>query len=255
MGVNRRDFLRGFSVAALGFGVSDEAYSQATAVDTRWDAGGLRHILPTVSDTRMLIKASFNAPLADTPVLRVGSQNVRGRMGDTRGEHWHFYATGLQPGRRYTLALVGDNGRALSQPWELSTFPGPDERPERFRVLFFTCAGGHEALEHLPNIVRSRLLRRALSFQPDAAVANGDHIYWDQLAPFAGRTGRRKLKSSPASSTGQTLFSAATTEPYSSISVTPRSPRYTRPIFVRRPCSSFRMITTILTMTMQTIIS
>jgi hypothetical protein len=187
MGVNRRDFLRGFSVAAAGFGVPAEAYSQPSAVDAQWDAGILRHVLPTVSDTRMLIKASFNAPLSNAPVLRIDNETVRGRMGDTRGEHWHFYATGLQPGRRHTLALVADNGGALSQPWQLSTFPRPDERPERFRVLFFTCAGGHEALEHLPNVVRNRLLRRALSFQPDAAVANGDHIYWDQLAPFAGR--------------------------------------------------------------------
>jgi len=28
-------------------------------------------------------------------------------MGDTRGEHWHFYATDLAPGRRYPLSLVG----------------------------------------------------------------------------------------------------------------------------------------------------
>jgi hypothetical protein len=35
--------------------------------------------------------------------------------------------------------------------------------------------------------VRNRLLRRGLSFQPDAAVANGDHIYWDQLAPVGSR--------------------------------------------------------------------
>ena len=54
-------------------------------------------------------------------------------------------------------------------------------------MLFYTCAGGHEALGHLPNAVRNRLLRRGLSFQPDAVVANGDHIYWDQLAPQGSR--------------------------------------------------------------------
>jgi hypothetical protein len=26
---------------------------------------------------------------------------------------------------------------------------------------------------------RRRLLARAMSFRPDAAIANGDHIYWD----------------------------------------------------------------------------
>jgi hypothetical protein len=30
----------------------------------------------------------------------------------------------------------------LCQPWDLSTFPAADTRPDRFRVLFFTCAGG-----------------------------------------------------------------------------------------------------------------
>jgi len=30
------------------------------------------------------------------------------------------------------------------------------------------------------NHLRRRLLRRALSYAPDAVIANGDHIYWDQ---------------------------------------------------------------------------
>jgi hypothetical protein len=166
--------------------VPAEALAQGGS-DARWDAGSLRHLLPTVSDSRMLIKASFNAPLPGPPTLRIGNVAVRGRMTDTRGEHWSFYATGLRPGRRHRLSLVGSNGRALAEPWELATFPGPDERPEKFRVLFYTCAGGHEAMGHLPNAVRNRLLRRGLSFAPDAVVANGDHVYWDQLAPLAGR--------------------------------------------------------------------
>ena len=35
----------------------------------------------------------------------------------------------------------------------------------------------------LPTAVRQRLLRRALSFRPDALIANGDHVYWDLTAP------------------------------------------------------------------------
>ena len=185
--INRRDFLRASSAAALGFGVAAEAQAQVPAATAQWDAGALRHLLPTVSDTRMLIKASFNAAQSSAPTLQIGDTSVRGRMSDSRGEYWHFYATGLQPGRRYPLALIGSDGWTLSQPWELSTFPGPNDRPERFRVLFFTCAGGHEALGHLSPAVRNRLLRRGLSFQPDAMVAIGDHVYWDQLAPLAGR--------------------------------------------------------------------
>ena len=186
--INRRDFLRASTAAALGFGVPGEASAQAGAgSNARWDPGSLRHLLPTVSDSRMLIKASFNAPLSGAPTLRVGNVAVRGRMTDTRGEQWHFHATGLRPGRRYTLSLAGGNGRALTEPWELSTFPSPDERPEKFRVLFYTCAGGHVALGFLPDAVRNRLLRRGLSFAPDAVVANGDHIYWDQLAPVGSQ--------------------------------------------------------------------
>src|SRR5437763_5095774 len=97
--MNRRDFLRTSSAAALGFGVAAETQAQATqaqaapAATAQWDAGALRHLLPQVSDSRMLIKASFGTPVLEVPTLRVGDTVVRGRMGDTRGEHWHFYAT------------------------------------------------------------------------------------------------------------------------------------------------------------------
>ena len=108
-------------------------------------------------------------------------------MNDTSGECWQFYAAGLDPGRSYTLSLVGEDGAPLCEPWNLSTFAAPSEAPDRFRVLFFACAGGvsgsysgiGDRAGNLPAAIRSRLLRRGLSFQPDAAVANGDHIYWD----------------------------------------------------------------------------
>jgi hypothetical protein len=186
--INRREFLRASSAAALGFGVATEAQAQAQGqLNARWDAGSLHHLLPTVSDTRMLIKASFTAPMNEAPSLRVGDNTVRGQMTDTHGAHWSFDASGLQPNRRYSLSLTGSGGQSLCEPWELSTFPHPDDRPEKLRVLFYTCAGGHEKLGKLSNAVRVRLLRRALSFTPDAVVANGDHIYWDQLAPIGSR--------------------------------------------------------------------
>jgi hypothetical protein len=152
-----------------------------------WDAGVVRHLLPTVSDSRILLKASFERPLSAAPTLRIGATDVAGRMNDTVGEHWQFYATDLEPGRRHTLSLLGAGGTPLCEPWDLSTFPAADARPDRFRMLFFTCAGGPggtytgigQRQGFLPTVIRSRLLRRALSFAPDAAVANGDHIYWD----------------------------------------------------------------------------
>ena len=75
----------------------------------------------------------------------------------------------------------------MCEPWELATFPNPDERPDKFRLLIYTCGGGHEVHKFLPTAVRNRLLRRGLSFQPNAVVANGDQVYWDLLAPVGGR--------------------------------------------------------------------
>jgi hypothetical protein len=153
---------------------------------TSWDSGQVQHLLPTVSDTEMLLKVSFVRALTAAPTLRVGTTSVRGTRNDSRGEFWQFRATALKPGTRYSLSLRSADGRSLCAPWELSTFPPADAQPDRFRVLFFTCAGGHEQVLFLKTALRNRLLRRALSFRPDAAVANGDHVYWDQLSPTAG---------------------------------------------------------------------
>ena len=190
--VDRRAFLAG-SAGAMGAALFGRlplglmAEQGAPPAAQGWDSGQVRHLLPQVSDSRMLIKASFNRPLSAAPTLRVGTGEVTGRMNDTAGEHWQFYATDLEPGRTHALSLRGSGGDSLCEPWSLATFPASDARPERFRMLFFTCAGGPggtyggigERSGFLPIAIRNRLLRRALSFEPDAAVANGDHIYWD----------------------------------------------------------------------------
>jgi hypothetical protein len=186
--VDRRYFLRSSAAVALSSALPADLVAQAAAPPTSaWDAGSIRHLLPTVSDSRMLVKASFAAPLSEAPTLHVGHTSVRGRMGDTRGEHWHFYATDLQANSRYRLSLAGARGSPLCEPWELATFPAPDARPEQFRLLIYTCAGGHEVHKFLPTALRNRLLRRALSFAPDAVVANGDQVYWDLLAPVGAK--------------------------------------------------------------------
>src|SRR5262249_6127086 len=108
--MNRRDFLSSTSAAAFGLGMAEELFAQSPKAPPRsgatWDSGSVVHILPQASDTRMLIKASFNAPLMSEPTLRVGNTTARGRMSDTRGEYWQFNATGLRPGQRYQLSLV-----------------------------------------------------------------------------------------------------------------------------------------------------
>ena len=190
--MDRRDFLRmssaGTALAAVSPGLL--AQSAKGTAGAAWDRGRVLHLLPTVSDQEILIKASFEGALSAAPVLRAGGKSVVGTMTDTRGEHWQFHAKGLEPGRRYDLALVGgakSGGKPLCEPWELATFPAPDARPERVRVLFYTCAGGHDQLTFLPAAIRNRLLRRALSFRPDAAIANGDHVYWDLRSPLTAK--------------------------------------------------------------------
>ena len=188
--MRRRDFLRAASAGPLLAALPPQLLAQTGAqppVSGAWDQGSVRHLLPTVSDTQLLLKASFDAPPAQPPILSVDRITVQGRMTDTKGEMWAFHATGLDPARRYTLSLTAGGRGSLCQPWDLTTFPSPDARPEKLRVLFFTCAGGHDDLDFLPAATRNRLLRRALSFQPDAAVANGDHVYWDLRSPLTAR--------------------------------------------------------------------
>lgn len=191
MTFDRRTFLTGTAATGLLVNAHPDLLASAAHAAVRgdgaWDSGVVRHMLPTASDNRLLLKASFARPLAEAPVLRVGTTSVRGQMSDTRGEFWQFHATGLRPGRPYRLSLSG-GGRALCQPWDISTMPGPDERPQELRILFMSCVGGHEAMKFLPPAVRNRLLRRALSFKPHAAVMNGDHVYWDLLSPNTAKT-------------------------------------------------------------------
>ena len=194
--MNRRQFLLGTAGTAILARLPPDvlAAPAATQPTSTWDLGRVRHLLPTVNETRILLKVSFSEPLSTAPTLRVGSMSVRGQVNDTAGEFWQFDAGGLQAGRRYTLSITGPRGAPLCEPWDLSTFPSRESRPERFRVLLFTCAGGHEGLGYLPTATRHRLLRRALQYQPDAVVANGDHVYWD-LRPSG--TAKRITGASP----------------------------------------------------------
>src|SRR5262249_48640636 len=159
---DRRAFLADTMGAALLTAIPADLFAQAGSPPpaARWDAGQVRHLLPGVSDTRMLIKASFRQPLASTPTLKIGTRTVQGSVNDTRREFWQFDVDGLQPGRRYTLSLAASSS-PLCEPWNLSTLPAPDARPAQCRVLFFTCAGGHDQLGFLPAATRNRLLRRA----------------------------------------------------------------------------------------------
>ena len=162
------------------------AGATALAQRSEWQAGDVAHLLPTASHDRILLKASMRHAQARPPSLRVGRRDVAGAASDTRGFFWRFDAPGLAPATEHTLQVFDADRRPLCDPWTLRTLPDPDELAGRFRLLYFTCAGGDERLvspsgeaSFLPLATRRRMLRRALALQPDAAIANGDHIYWD----------------------------------------------------------------------------
>lgn len=194
---NRRDFLRktagGMAAAWLSTWPAQKLAAQQDLAPENddWDSGLVQHLLPAVNESRFLIKASFTRAVSDRPVLKIqngsSTQSIDGYQNDSNGQFWQFYATELQPETEYQLSLQDASGNRLCEPWPLSTFPAPEQNPERVRVLFYTCAGGPEGeyfgvgdrRGNLPIAIRRRLLKRALSFGPQAAIANGDHIYWD----------------------------------------------------------------------------
>ena len=208
MSFNRREFLHASTATALGIGLPGELFAQAGTAPGpsagAWDPGRVRHLLPTVSDTRMLIKASFTAPLASAPTLRVGGTAVRGRMNDTQASVGSSTPTGLAPGRPlFALARPAAMARRCASRGSSRPFRRPTSSPERFRLLFFTCAGGHE-VDGLSCRRRcaTGCCAAGFRFSRDAVVANGDHVYWDLLAPWPPAAGRiaRGRTDSPASS-------------------------------------------------------
>lgn len=178
--MNRREFLR-ITAGAAGAGLLG-AWPHAARAQEAED-GPVAHVLATASHHRFWVKASFHEPQAEAPWLSVDGRPRRALRTDARGRFWAFDVRGLRPGRRYALELTrGPRGAPLLDPWELATFPAPKQRPERFRVLVYTCAGGDDFFQlYVPIAGRRRLLRRALDFAPDAVLALGDHVYWDRV--------------------------------------------------------------------------
>jgi hypothetical protein len=184
--MNRRIFLSISTFLSSYFGL----FSKATASNPSssvWRSGHVLHILPTVSDSEFLIKVSFKEALKQAPALHVGTIKSVGQANDSEGKYWQFHVKGLGPQTSYRLSLKNSaaaSSALLCDPWELRTFPAPGTEMAQMRLLVFTCTGGHEMHGFLPTATRNRLLKRALSFKPDAAIANGDHVYWDLRSPF-----------------------------------------------------------------------
>lgn len=200
--MRRRSFLKAAAGSAGGLALGGLPLGCGEAVPPfeepgDWSAGEVAHLLPGAGPHRILLKASFRRPRPEPPVLHVGGARVPGERSDGEGRFFAFDARGLAADTRHTLELRSPAGERLCDPWPLRTLPAADAEPERVRVLFYTCAGGPEIFydQRLrpifrPLAIRRRLLARALAFEPDLAVANGDHVYWDLRSSPAWALGR-----------------------------------------------------------------
>ena len=162
--------------------------SEAGNKQVSWNAGDLVHLILSANHEKFLVKTSFKKPVKQTPLLRIGDRFVTGVRSDSYGYFWQFYADKLSANLNYELQITSSSRQAVCDPWPLKTFPHPHEQVEKCRILAYTCAGGNEDIAFddgtrffLPLAARQRLLQRGLAFQPDIVIANGDHIYWDQL--------------------------------------------------------------------------
>jgi len=156
-----------------------------------WDQGRVAHIIPTANHERFLIKVSLTDALDRTPQLSVNGREIAGSQRGPIGRFWRFDVEGLDPATEYELRLADADGKPLCDPWPLRTFPRPEDKAERLRILAYTCPGGYDGpplkgkTTFLAMGARRELLARALSFEPDVLISNGDQIYWDLKTTFA----------------------------------------------------------------------
>ncbi|MEO8127273.1 MAG: hypothetical protein ABI822_09290 [Bryobacteraceae bacterium] len=185
MTFSRRHFLTNSSLGGAGVLLGSQQGG------TNWNPGVVRHLLPAINHERLLLKASFLRPQSAAPLLRAGPLRAAGIRTDSAGEFYSFDIAGLEPQRTYQLELLDSRGKPLCDPWPISSFPGPEAQPKRFRLFAYTCAGGHPATRN-PDTggpywvsinARRKMLLTGLSYKPDAMIAIGDHVYWDLRSP------------------------------------------------------------------------
>jgi len=200
--MKRKEFLKtsmylGAGLSFIGC-LSDK--TQTGGAESNWKDGDVAHILPTVNHNQMLVSTSFKR-VVNQPSLKIGGKVIRGQMRDTKGYFWAFHGTDLEPATAYHLQLF-ENQKALCDGWELKTFPAPNANVEQMKLMVYTCAGGHpESIKFFPLPEaekepaasyaerRVKLLNRGLSFQPDALIIIGDHVYWDLSGNGKNRKG------------------------------------------------------------------
>ncbi|MEZ5708099.1 MAG: hypothetical protein R3E02_01785 [Blastomonas sp.] len=186
---SRREILDGIGAGLAATGLAGMPWASAARAHggDGWSSGDVAHLIPTASHDRLLVKASLCRTLASPPTLDCGAKRVIGVRTGSSGRFWRFAIDGLEPGASHDITLRDGDGARLCDPWPLATFPHPEARPERLRLIAYTCGGGDESLIQgdgvalfRPLAERRALLMRALSLQPDALIANGDQIYYDE---------------------------------------------------------------------------
>lgn len=178
MDSDRRAFLKS-TAAIAGMGQSYGSFSRPS-----WRSGPVAHLIPSASHRQVSIKVIFSRRVV-RPQLGIDGRYITGEPTDTEGVGFSFDAEKLKSGTEYELNLLED-GQPITDSWPLTTQPAPHSKPDHLRLLVFTCGGGHPLMSEgqdsvfLPQTTRRRLLQRGLSFRPDAMIAVGDHVYWDQ---------------------------------------------------------------------------
>ncbi|MFT4565129.1 MAG: hypothetical protein ACI9FN_000077 [Saprospiraceae bacterium] len=150
-----------------------------------WEAGSVKHILPSFDHRQLLLKVSFVDELSAPPSLQVGDKKIIGSASGINGKYWQFYIDKLTASTAYELSILSGSGIAITSPWNITTFPHPDSSATALKALLYTCAGGISESFFgkeifLDMVPRRSLLIEGLSHDPRIVVANGDHVYWDQ---------------------------------------------------------------------------
>ena len=155
----------------------------------------VRHILPSVTPRSLSLSVSLEKP-GKALTLSVDGKHHEGRQTDSKGRFWSFHVDGLTPDTAYELELL-EGDIVVEAAWPLKTFPASDARPESFRLMTYTCAGGGDGFGRKdlqffkPHAFRQKLFDQGLAQKPDAVLAIGDHIYHHLKGQRVPRVGKR----------------------------------------------------------------
>src|SRR5262249_48665271 len=104
---------------------ADAASAPTLPSSPQWDAGRVRHLLPTVSDNRVLVKASFRSPLMEAPspsaMVAIGDQVYWDLLAPENGPKMGASPAGERIAGKFdrlALVLASDNETVLKRAVE-----------------------------------------------------------------------------------------------------------------------------------------